>query len=1124
MCGKGGQKTSSSNTYTPDPQAKAAYSDLISQAQGVAQTPYNPATQQQVAGLDPMQTSAFQGIQNMQGSYQPYLNSATNYANSAAGPVSSADISGYMNPYQQKVIDATMAQMAQNNAIQQQQVQGNATAAGALGGDRMAVAQALTAGQQAMANNQTLANLNTSNYQNAQQMALQDKARQGQAAYTMGSLGSEQQNLGLSGYSALAGAGAAQQGQQQNVLNANTQNAQQQTMWPYQNTQWLASILGGLGPLMGGTSEGEQKTSQSSGAGSWIGPAISMAAMMFSDRRVKEDVHEIGKTNDGQPIYKFKYKGDPRTQIGLMAQDVEKKHPESVGSLGGIKTVDYDTATKDAEKYAGGGNVRGGGQFAQQETGNPFGFGDYMGWAPIKTAQPIVPQLPQAPQKSSSSGGLPGLSQLQSLMGGGGDGGTGGGGMVSSDPGASSGMGDLFGSLFAGFADGGFTGLPDNTGPDADFSAAFAPYERDMTAIERVMDPWGAIYGSKVPVPETGGSNIEAPGVSVTTKETPADLGGLQASRTAQMDPFAASKSPSGMGFDGLQIHPGGDPYGPPAPAPAVSPDSWAPIPVKTEMYPTAAADLGRSGDLPPAATPTGQNLGDVLSGYVRTAGGEPPFPSSSPTAAASRHFSSISGSLETGQTDPLKGVSNISPDTNNSKSYGNYGLNSQSGASAWQFRDQYGSELGLTANPGTSEFDRQWKNAAAQDPEKLVAMENDWWHKNISEPVMTHMEKAGVPEVIAADPRVQAYMADREVQQGPGSTQNHTSRIQQAVDAADGDPEKFIHNMSDLDKKNIKNDFRTYLSQNPDNSAGLENRVTNREALALGQSPDTDLAGRKPENKYVSRGTREGGDSGTKTAGLGAIGTNPGERKGPLSDIWNKMNVLGLSDEARKNIMMMGFASAAAGYGPWAAVGKGGLETMRYAAQQEQQHFSQAMQTQSAERQAKQLAEQAKHHLAQLQQQTKHFEATEQHYKAQEEMWKNKQGINTEIYHDLINQGFSPEEAASRVRASDQQQKLLTQRMGQARQDAAQDPRYSVASPEQKDNMIRQSYKRLWGAEPPVQGQPAAKPAAAPAAHQTSKPQGTPLKTAVNKDGVRIGLFPGSKQWVNLETGQPYP
>ena len=91
--------------------------------------------------------------------------------------------------------------------------------------------------------------------------------------------------------------------------------------------------------------------------------SIAGFASLFSDKRLKENVHQIGKTFDGQPVYRYNYKGHPETQIGLIAQDVEHKHPEAVGLAGGYKTVDYGRATEGAAHrghFAYGGSSMGG--------------------------------------------------------------------------------------------------------------------------------------------------------------------------------------------------------------------------------------------------------------------------------------------------------------------------------------------------------------------------------------------------------------------------------------------------------------------------------------------------------------------------------------------------------------------------------------------------------------------------------------------------------------------------------------------------------------------------------------------------------------------------------------------
>lgn len=71
---------------------------------------------------------------------------------------------------------------------------------------------------------------------------------------------------------------------------------------------------------------------------------IGAQALMFSDRRLKEDIKKVGKTDDGQNVYAYRYKGDKRMHLGLMAQEVEKKTPEAVVDVGGFKAVDYSKA------------------------------------------------------------------------------------------------------------------------------------------------------------------------------------------------------------------------------------------------------------------------------------------------------------------------------------------------------------------------------------------------------------------------------------------------------------------------------------------------------------------------------------------------------------------------------------------------------------------------------------------------------------------------------------------------------------------------------------------------------------------------------------------------------------
>jgi hypothetical protein len=72
-----------------------------------------------------------------------------------------------------------------------------------------------------------------------------------------------------------------------------------------------------------------------------IGGAAAGNPAMMSDRRVKEDIKQVGTLDNGLPVYTFRYKGDQTVQMGVMAQDVEQVNPDAVVEIDGIKHVYY---------------------------------------------------------------------------------------------------------------------------------------------------------------------------------------------------------------------------------------------------------------------------------------------------------------------------------------------------------------------------------------------------------------------------------------------------------------------------------------------------------------------------------------------------------------------------------------------------------------------------------------------------------------------------------------------------------------------------------------------------------------------------------------------------------------
>lgn len=112
------------------------------------------------------------------------------------------------------------------------------------------------------------------------------------------------------------------------------------------STGLLGGLLGnaGLGSAIGGLF---------GGGGSSIPAGLLMqAGMPFSDRRLKDDIEEIGAV-DGLPLYRFRYKGAPARHIGFMADEVEKKVPSAVVTdISGYKKVNYGTVLESVLREA----------------------------------------------------------------------------------------------------------------------------------------------------------------------------------------------------------------------------------------------------------------------------------------------------------------------------------------------------------------------------------------------------------------------------------------------------------------------------------------------------------------------------------------------------------------------------------------------------------------------------------------------------------------------------------------------------------------------------------------------------------------------------------------------------
>jgi hypothetical protein len=235
-----------------------------------------------------------------QGLLSGYLSNASPATAQQVG----ANATALMSPYQQQVIDPTIAAGQQQLALARQQIAAQANNVGAFGGSRQGVAEGVATAQTARNTEQTIGNLLNAGWGQALTPAYGTAMQAGQQGYgaatglaNLGAAGynqattqgqgianqnlqtgllagqqlpgqaTSQANLGLTLAQALSGVGTAEQGQQQQGLNAAYGQFQQQQNQPYMNLDVLLSALSGVPYGTTTTSSGTDTTRQTTDPG-----------------------------------------------------------------------------------------------------------------------------------------------------------------------------------------------------------------------------------------------------------------------------------------------------------------------------------------------------------------------------------------------------------------------------------------------------------------------------------------------------------------------------------------------------------------------------------------------------------------------------------------------------------------------------------------------------------------------------------------------------------------------------------------------------------------------------------------------------------------------------------------
>ena len=387
----GGKQSSTQTTQIQLPKwVDEASQSNYQKAQEIAGRPYNPYTGETVAGLPQETLDAINYFKGNIGAAIPGLSDAAGAFTGLLGfdpgtvtagtvtpqKLSETDLNPYLNPYITNVEDLAIDALNRQNTNALNTNASKATAAGAFGGSRGAIIDAVTNSESARAAGDLSAGLRKDAFDKATELATGDITRnlQGQTTNLQAALQAAQgnQNASIQGanvrnnaatsladtatktqdsilqdVTGMLGLGDKLQNQEQAYLNRDKQQFDEAQNY---DTEMLNLLLASLGMSPYGRTE--TTTKQSSGGGTdWAsvglgGLSLAKGLGLFSEDEAKTDIEKVGTDPDtGLGIFAYRYKDDPKSYpkvTGIMASDVQKKYPKAVHRVGrgGKRVID----------------------------------------------------------------------------------------------------------------------------------------------------------------------------------------------------------------------------------------------------------------------------------------------------------------------------------------------------------------------------------------------------------------------------------------------------------------------------------------------------------------------------------------------------------------------------------------------------------------------------------------------------------------------------------------------------------------------------------------------------------------------------------------------------------------
>jgi len=230
----------------PAPFIEAAGTTLTEKLIPVLGQPINTtAFAPTVATQDPLQTQAYQQASGL-GSFQPFLTQAGADATAAQQLTGPQAYQEFMSPYQQEVIDTSLAALQRERDVARQQIGAGAAQLGAFGGGRQGLQEGAFDAETALGKAQLESQLRAQGFQQAQQAAQQAFANQQALSTQQQGLAQLAPQLAQQQITGLQQLGQGQQAQSQAILDAQANAAREAAFEEQQRLGFVGQQLTGL--------------------------------------------------------------------------------------------------------------------------------------------------------------------------------------------------------------------------------------------------------------------------------------------------------------------------------------------------------------------------------------------------------------------------------------------------------------------------------------------------------------------------------------------------------------------------------------------------------------------------------------------------------------------------------------------------------------------------------------------------------------------------------------------------------------------------------------------------------------------------------------------------------------